>query len=408
MEFIKGFFSDQLIALKTPAIYNDLLQIGISIILAVILYYIIKIFVLKYVAKVVIKTKTNIDDVLLEQGVLKNILYFVPIFVIFIHVKDLEIFGSVVYKFFYIFLIIQSLRVFNRIIESLEIIFSSNDKSRFKNLKILLQTFQMFITIVSVLLIVTVILDSSILKILSGIGAMTAVLMLIFKDTILSFSASFHISMNKLIEMGDWIQMPAFSADGDIIDISLNNVKVQNFDKTVVSIPKYKFLDTSFINWKGMQQSGGRRIKRDINIDQTTIEFCTSEMLKKFQKIDILADFIKHKLSEIEGYNSQIPNDELINNRALTNIGVFRHYIEYYLKNHSDIKNDGFTLMVRQLQSTDRGLPIQVYCFTNTTDWGIYESIQADIFDHILSVVGYFNLKLYQLPSGSDFNHQGL
>lgn len=395
-----SFFKNKIIS---PDLINDLIKLGISIVIAIVVYYIIRIFIWKYLDKIISSTKTNIDDILLETGAIKNIIYLVPILIVFILTKDLFIIKGVGVKLFYIILIVQSLRVCNKVIEAIEMIFSKLNNLKGKNIKILLQTFQIFISIIAVLLIITVLLDSSILKIISGVGAMAAVLMLIFKDTILSFSASFHISMNKLIELGDWIEMPSYGVDGDIVDISLNNVKVQNFDKTIVSIPKHKFLDTSFVNWKGMQISGGRRIKRNLYIDQSTITFCDKDDIERLEKIDVLSYFIREKIKEIENHNLKIPNDEMINNRTLTNIGALRYYIEHYLKNHKDIKKD-FTLMVRQLEPTDKGLPLQLYCFTNTTNWIDYETIQADIFDHILSVLELFNLKVYQLPSGSDFN----
>ncbi len=405
MEPFSAYLIEKFKLANYPTFREDLAYFFISIAVGIACYFIIKYFVLRYIEKFTQKSSTKLDDILLHHGVVENVLFLFPIFLIFILIKDVVLIQTFVNKILYIVVIIQMLRIVFRLGNSFQEILFERDRIKFKNIKMFLQIFNMLLTIIGILLIATVLLDSSILKILSGIGAMAAVLMLIFKDTILSFSASIHISMNNLVDIGDWIQMPSYGVDGDVVDISLNNVKVQNFDKSIVSIPKLKFLDNSFVNWKGMQQAGGRRIKRAILIDHTAVKFCDENLLEKLKKVEVLSDFLKHKLAEIEGYNSQITSDELINKRALTNIGVLRFYIEHYLKNHHGIKKD-FTLMVRQLDPTEKGLPLEIYCFTNTTNWAIYESIQADVFDHILAVLNYFDLRVFQLPSGNDFRRK--
>ena len=235
-------------------------------------------------------------------------------------------------------------------------------------------------------------------------GALTAVILLIFRDTILSFVASIQISSYDLVKIGDWIEVPKFGADGDVIDISLNVIKVQNFDKTITVIPTYKLIEDSFKNWRGMTLSGGRRIKRAVYIDQSTIKFCTEEMLTRFEKFHLIKDYINQKMEEVKKYNFDkgIDNSELVNGRRLTNVGTFRAYLKQYLMQREDI-NKNLTFLIRQLPPGPEGLPIEIYVFANNIVWSIYEDIQSDIFDHVLAVVPQFELKIFQNPTGSDF-----
>jgi miniconductance mechanosensitive channel len=253
--------------------------------------------------------------------------------------------------------------------------------------------------------IVAVLIGKSPALLLSGIGALTAVLMLIFKDTILSLVASLQISSNDLFKIGDWIEVPQFGADGDVVDIALHAVKIQNWDKTISIIPTHKLIDSAFRNWRGMSESGGRRIKRSLYIDMNSIHLCTEEMLDKFMRFEILTEYINGKIKEVTDHNesNKINTAELINGRRLTNVGTFRAYIEAYLQNNSKIHPE-MTFLIRQLEPTSRGLPIQIYVFTNDTDWVRYEGIQADIFDHLLAIIPEFGLKVFQSPSGKDFS----
>jgi miniconductance mechanosensitive channel len=250
---------------------------------------------------------------------------------------------------------------------------------------------------------ISVMMNKSPVLLLSGIGAMMAVLLLIFKDTILSLVASVQIRANDMIKIGDWVTMPKFDADGDVIDIALHTVKIQNFDKTITNIPTYKFIEESFQNWRGMSESGSRRIKRSVNIDLTSINFLTPGDIEKFRKIRVLRDYIEGKVKEIEEYNSKFDESEknMLNQRKLTNIGTFRIYLKNYLKNHKNIRND-MILLVRQLPAGSSGLPIEIYVFANDNRWVQYEEIQADIFDHILAVVPEFGLQIHQTPSSGD------
>ena len=259
--------------------------------------------------------------------------------------------------------------------------------------------------LISAILILSVLLGKSPIYFLSVFGAMSAVVLLIFKDTILGFVSSIQMSANDMVRVGDWIEMPKFNADGDVIAINLNTVKVRNWDKTVTTIPTYFFTSDSFKNWRGMQESGGRRIKRSLNINVKSVKFVDATARESYKKIFLLKDYIETRQKEIEVFNSKYDFDSsvLINGRRMTNLGVFRHYVESYLKNHPKI-HQGLTLLVRQLPLEDKGIPIEVYCFTKTTAWNEYEDIQADIFDHLLASASFFDLEVFQQVSGSDFS----
>jgi miniconductance mechanosensitive channel len=252
-------------------------------------------------------------------------------------------------------------------------------------------------------MIVAAVLDRSPLLLLSGFGAMTAILLLVFKDTILSLVASVQLTAQDMVRVGDWIEMPQFGADGDVVDVQLHTIKVQNWDKTITTIPTHRLISDSFKNWRGMSQSGGRRIKRPIFIDVSTIRKQTEEEVERFTRFALLKDYIKTKEQELADYNAalEVEVDAEVNQRRLTNIGTFRAYAFNYLKNHPRIRKD-MTLLVRQLAPGPEGLPLEIYCFTTTTAWAEYEDIQSDIFDHLLAIVPEFGLRLFQKPAGSD------
>ncbi|MCK9161881.1 MAG: mechanosensitive ion channel [Arcobacter butzleri] len=291
-----------------------------------------------------------------------------------------------------IFTLLASYSIVNKIFKTLYIL----TKVAFFNMKTVLQGIKLILGILCFILIVSIISDKSPIVILSGLGAMSAVLMLVFKDTILGFTAGMQLSTNKMVQIGDWIEMPKYGADGDVIDIGLNVVKVRNFDKTITTIPTYALVSDSFKNWRGMQESGGRRIKRAILIDVNSIGFLSQDDIARLKKANLLAPYLETKLSEIEKYNAGHDFDlsVSINGRRLTNIGTLRAYILTYLKNHPNINQD-MTIMVRQLSPTEYGMPLEVYCFTSTTNWVAYENIQSDIFDHIFSVLSEFKIKAY-------------
>jgi miniconductance mechanosensitive channel len=262
--------------------------------------------------------------------------------------------------------------------------------------------------LLAALTVISILMDKSPWLFVSGIGAMTAVLILVFKDTILSLVASIQITSNDMVHVGDWIEMPQYGADGDVIDVALHTLKIQNWDKTITTVPTHALISGSFKNWRGMSLSGGRRIKRSLFIDMASIRFLEPEEVQSFQAFALLRDYIQEKREEIERYNADGGRNLAINAdiRRLTNVGTLRAYILSYLRHHPSI-HDGMTLLVRQLGPGPEGLPIEIYCFTSTTDWDAYEGIQADIFDHILAIVPEFGLRVFQRPSGADLDRLG-
>ncbi|BAK64892.1 putative MscS family transporter [Sphingobium sp. SYK-6] len=267
-----------------------------------------------------------------------------------------------------------------------------------------IQVLKIVLFAAAAILMIAVLMEQSPLLLLSGLGAMAAVLMLVFKDTILSLVASVQLTSNDMLRVGDWIEMPQLNADGDVIDIALHTVKVQNWDKTITTIPTHKLIEQSFKNWRGMSESGGRRIKRALLVDQTSVRFLTHDEEKHLRRFALIDDYLDRKQAEIDAWNATRVVKEgrdPVNSRRITNIGTFRAYVFAYLRAHPGITND-MTLLVRQLQPTAQGLPLEIYCFTGTTAWAVYEDIQSDIFDHLLAVMGEFGLTVFQEPSGAD------
>jgi len=281
--------------------------------------------------------------------------------------------------------------------------YSAKPENRRRPIRGYVQVVKIAVFLLTALIVVSILMDRSPWLFVSGIGAMTAVLLLIFKDTILSLVASVQITTNDMVHVGDWIEMPQFGADGDVVDVALHTVKVQNWDKTITTVPTHALISGSFKNWRGMSLSGGRRIKRSLFIDVASIRFLKPEEVQSFEGFALLGDYMRRKREEIEGYNAEDGRNPEISAdiRRLTNLGTLRAYIASYLRNHPKI-HGGMTLLVRQLAPGPRGLPIEMYCFTNTTDWNEYESIQSDIFDHILAIVPEFGLRVFQSPSGVD------
>jgi miniconductance mechanosensitive channel len=270
------------------------------------------------------------------------------------------------------------------------------------------QALKLLFTVIAIVLMVSILIDRSPLLLISGLGAMTAVVMLVFKDPIMGFVAGIQLSSNNMLRVGDWLEMPSYGADGDVLEIGLTTVKVQNWDKTITNIPTYALISGSFKNWQGMTRSGGRRIKRAVYIDVTSVKFMDQELIDRLNKASLLAPYLNEKGQELDSYNqSKKFNMELkINGRRLTNLGTLRAYLVNYLKDHSNIRQD-MTLMVRQLAAEDKGIPMEIYAFTNTTDWAQYEQIQSDIFDHIYAVVDDFDLRIHQSPGSADVHLLG-
>jgi miniconductance mechanosensitive channel len=287
-------------------------------------------------------------------------------------------------------------------------VYETHAVAKERPLKGIVQVVQIVVYILGAVLIVSRLFDRSPLILLSGVGAMTAVLLLIFKDTILGLVASLQLTANDMVRVGDWIEMPAYGADGDVVEVALHTVKVQNWDKTITTIPTYHLIAESFKNWRGMSESGGRRIKRPIYLDQASIRFLTAEEIAKLERFALLREHFAIKRRELAEAAESLgeAKQEIVNQRRLTNAGVFRAYIRNYLLQHP-LLNPTMTLLVRQLEPGPEGLPIEIYCFTATTEWLKYEDVQSDIFDHILAILPEFGLRLFQKPTGWDLSHLG-
>ncbi|MGL0822791.1 mechanosensitive ion channel family protein [Vibrio vulnificus] len=290
------------------------------------------------------------------------------------------------------------------VLNVLEVLISKTQVGKNLPTRGILQSIKLLVFVIAALFFTSILIGKSPIILLSGLGAMTAVIMLVFKDPILGLVAGVQLSANKMLAVGDWLEMPKYGADGSVLDISLTTVKVQNWDKTITTIPSYALISDSFKNWKGMQESGGRRIKRSLLIDATSVHFLTEAEQQALKKAQLLEPYLIEKEQEINHYNQQKHWDLAcrINGRRLTNLGSFRAYLERYLRNHPNI-HQGMTLMVRQLAPTHEGIALEVYCFTNTTEWVAYERIQSDIFDHIYAVLAEFDLRVSQAPTGNDF-----
>jgi len=385
------------------------LEVLILILLCFIANTIAKKIFVRIITVVVKRTNFVWDDVLLENKVFDRLAHLAPALVVqataayvFADFQDLIPF---VIRMADAYMIAVALMVVISIFNTLDHYFKQTESLKDKPIDSYFQLARMVVYFVGGVLVVSRVFDKDPQGILTAMGALTAVSMLVFKDTILGFVASIQLSANDMVRVGDWVSMPKYGADGDVIKITLNTVKVQNWDKTISTIPTYSFISDSFKNWRGMAEAGGRRIKRSIVMKSGSVKFCTEEMVSRFKNYDLLKEYLNDRVEEIESYNAnnQVNKNFLINGRHLTNIGVFRAYAEAYVKS-LDVIHPDLTLMVFQTEGNEFGVPIQVYCFTKTTDWGEYENIQSDIFDHLYAAVPEFGLEVFQHPSGGDFN----
>ncbi len=389
------------------AVVAALLAFLALVVVSAAAYYVTKRLILRLVRSAVQRTQTSWDNALVEAKVFSRLSHLVPAIVIHTAAPvvwmDFPRIGSVVTTATLVYLALVGMTVLDAFLNGLLAIYRSYEVSDRLPIKALVQVVKVIVYTFGGIAVVAILVDKSPLVLLSGMGAFTAILLLIFKDAILGFVAGIQLSANKMVRRGDWIEMPAQNADGDVIDVNLTTVKVQNWDKTITTIPTYALVAESFKNWRGMSESGGRRIKRSVNIDMASVKFCDQEMLGRFRQIQFIAEYVDLKLAEVSLHNEQQKADVslLINGRHLTNIGTFRAYLKAYLSNHPRI-HDKMTFLVRQLQPTDKGLPIEIYVFSKDQAWVRYEGIQADIFDHVLAVIPLFDLRVFQAPSGAD------
>ncbi|MCK9627242.1 MAG: mechanosensitive ion channel family protein [Bacteroidales bacterium] len=355
----------------------------------------------RIVAHVAKLTKSRWDDIFLEHKVFRYLTHMIPGMIFFL-CTPIAINSAIWVKLFQkaalIYITIAIVRAIVAATQSMTQIYAESEDYARKPVKVLFQIIAVIAYFVGGIVILSILINTSLTTLFAGLGAFMAVLLLIFKDSILGFVAGWQLSSNDMLRMGDWITTAKHGADGTVEEVSLYSVKVRNFDNTIVTIPPYSLVSESFQNWRGMEESEGRRIKRFINIDMTSIKFCTPEMIERFGKIHYLKDYITNTEKIITSYNEEnnVDNTVLVNGRRQTNIGVFRAYLRAYINNHPDI-NQNLTCIVRQLQPSEKGVPVEIYCFTKDKSWVNYENVQSDIFDHIMAIVDQFDLKIYQL-----------
>ncbi len=403
---------------------------ALTVILAILLiaklsHYAARYILVHWIHKVVTQTKNRWDDYLVTEKVFNGIAHLVPLFIIYqscyfasplLEKPSADMAGelSADYYFFLgplllkltkLYFIFTIVYILNAILNVMNAVFMKSDFANKRPFTGYFQLLKILVYFLAMILIISILIDKDPTVLIAGLGAIAAVLMLVFKDTILGFTASIQLSGNEMVKIGDWIEIPARRADGKVTDITLTTVKIQNWDKSITTVPTYSMVSESFINWKGMEESEGRRIKRSININVTSIRFCTPELMEKLGKYEILREYIQSKEEEIRIFNSgkMLSSGDVISGRRQTNIGIFRKYLELYLQDHPGI-NQEMGIIVRQLQVTEKGLPVEIYVFSKNKAWEDYERLQADIFDHILAVIPEFDLRIFQLPSGSDFN----
>lgn len=401
----------------------------ILVIVAWLGHFITRHVIVKIVTRLARRSKSKWDDFLVDRKVFRNLAHIVPAFILY-HAADfsspilhqeistlsdaalsalsqdyyLSLAGFLT-KIAQIYFVLIFIFVLNSLLNAGLDIYNTTPYATHRPIKGYIQLFKILIFSLSGILIISILMERDPTVLLAGLGAMGAVILLIFKDSILGFVASIQLSGNDMVKLGDWVEMRSRGADGTVIDITLNTVKVQNWDRTISTIPTYAMVSESFINWKGMEDSGGRRIKRAINIDMTSIKLCDSGLMNRLEKFLLIRDYVREKEQEIQEYNKQknISSEDIISGRRQTNIGIFRKYLEVYLKQHPMVNND-MTFLVRHLHPTDKGLPVEIYVFCKDKAWARYESIQADIFDHILAVIPEFDLRVFQAPSGADIS----
>lgn len=421
MKYLLIFFTDTFQQLEIGESLSHNLAVFICLIILIFVAYLAQVitrFILrKVVHRFVEKTKTQWDDFLIKRKVFSAAAHLSSAFIIysafsftevdfsFENFEDAKLITKILYGAARIYFVLIFTMFGIRLATAANDMYQTTSYAANRPIKGYIQLVQIFVLFIGVIFVISILINKSPLVLIAGLGAVAAILLLIFKDTILGFVASIQLSANKMLKPGDWISMPGHNADGTVIDITLNTVKVQNWDKTITTIPTYALVAESFNNWIGMEESGGRRIKRHINIDMKSVRFCDAELLNKLNHFHLLGDYIGEKQKEIEEFNKKLKVEagDTYNGRRQTNLGIFRKYLEEYLHHHPMI-HDSMTFLVRHLQPTDKGLPIEIYVFSKDQEWANYEAIQADIMDHVLAILPEFELRVFQTPSGNDLS----
>ena len=355
------------------------------------------------------KSENKVDDILVAHLRPFRLSWIAPLIILFVSAPYFPQYQTFIFKLSQFFLLWLGLLTLIGVLNAVNDIYEASKNYNGVAIQSYLDLAKIFFIFVAIIFSVTIFTGQSPWVLLTGLGALTAVLLLIFQNTILSLVASIQIVANDLLKEGDWIEVPSYGADGDVVNVNLHTIKVRNFDMTYSVIPTYKIVDVAYKNWRGMQESGGRRIQRSFSIDMVSIRFCDQEMLEKFQKIDLINENISRKLKRLLDYqsNSQASSDSPLDGPQITNIEVFRNYIVAYLRNRDDIFHENMPFLVRSLSPNPTGLPIELYVFTKTTDWIKYELIQAEIFDHLVAAAQNFGLRIFQEPTGLDFSRLG-
>jgi miniconductance mechanosensitive channel len=394
---------------STAKIIADYSGFLLVIAFALIVFYITEKIIVRWVHHLAIKSAANWDDAFVARKVFKRLAYLVPALIIQASMKfiipEYPVTMMIVLTLIKVYIVSVVVLVLSSVLDAFHDIYNSFEISKTRPIKGFVQVAKIFLYIIYGIVLITVIfVRTEGFGWLAGLGAFSAVLLLVFKDPILGFVGGIQLATNDMLRIGDWIEMPKYNADGNVIEITITTVKVQNWDKTITTIPTYFLVSDSYKNWRGMQESGARRIRRHILIDLNSIQFCTAEMLERYSQYGYVEDYIAGKESELDKYNKEkkIHPGILINGHRQTNIGVFRAYLTAYLKDNPNLHHD-FALMVRQLQPTENGLPLEIYAFSKEQDWERFEDIQSDIFDHVLAGIKFFDLQLFQGPSGNDF-----
>ena len=394
---------------NTAKYLNMLALLLILVIIVFIIDFGIRKLIRGVFLKLALKSKTNFDDLLITNKVPRNVAHIIPLLIaleftpkVFADFPDSDV---VIEKVLQVFAIILTLWIARSLLNTFKDYLKTLPSFKDKPIDSYIQVFMIFAWVAGFMSALAIITGTPFIKFATGLGAISAVIILVFKDTILGFVASIQVSINDMVRIGDWITFEKYGADGDVIEINLATVKVQNFDKTITTIPTYALISDSFKNWRGMTSSDGRRIKRALNIKQECVKYLSTEEVEKLKSIQLIKPYLNTRQHDIRSYNTDnnIDKSILINGRNLTNIGVFRKYIDVYLKNHSAINKD-MMIMARQLAPTTQGIPIEIYAFSSDKRWENYEYIMSDIFDHLIAATPYFDLEIFELPSSSNFS----
>ncbi len=424
LDYIRGFAGMDSFAKPLAAF----VCIVLIVIVALLAHFLTRQILLRIVTRIAKRTKTEWDDILVKNKVFRGLSHLVPAFILFYtadfslpeimpdlddptqagliatlsanHYFELTGFLLKIARVYFTLILVF---VANSVLNAGTEIYNTTEYSHHRPIRGYVQLLKILVYFMAAIMIIAALLNRNPTFLLTWLGTMAAVLLLVFKDTILGFVASIQLSANNMVKIGDWIEMKSHGADGTVLDITLNTVKIQNWDKTISTIPTYALVSESFNNWKGMEESGGRRIKRSVAIDTNSIKFCDSQMLNRFEKFELIRDYVIQKEKELSEYNKNknLTEGDYISGRHQTNVGIFRKYLEVYLHQHPNVHNS-MTFLVRQLQPMGKGLPIEIYVFSNDQEWANYEAIQSDIFDHIFAVVPEFELRVFQEPTGAD------